>query len=318
LRCTALSAHNIIVAGLLGPSELGGRTTGLNRSEKLASTKWLRKLVLPVVRAAAFDFRARHPWVPGDRYRLNSYAHKGYWYAGRQRELRSMELFAQLIAPGDHVVEVGGHIGYISVYYMHLVGPQGAVTVFEPGSNNLPYIRPNLAEASRLASTGSVTLLEKAVGCENGRVTFYEDQLTGQNNSLVRDFAGLSANAAEAGVSSQTNARTVEIVTLDAADTGGRADFVKIDVEGAEFDVLAGMQKMLAEQQPIVMVETWEGNPGFEDILPYFAGKGYELYHELGYRIERAEQMDGNLFCLHSVRHRALIERVFGAGVKRA
>jgi len=96
---------------------------------------------MPLLKATAFDLSIAHPWVPPSRFRLNSFRHKGYWYHGKSRELRTMQLFAKLIRPNDTVAEVGGHIGFISMFFAKLVGDNGRVVVFEPGSNNLPYLR---------------------------------------------------------------------------------------------------------------------------------------------------------------------------------
>lgn len=75
-----------------------------------------------------------------------------------------MELFAELIAPGQHVVEAGGHLGFITADFAKLAGATGQVTVFEPGSSNFPYIRGNIAGFSAVSTLVSITLVEKAVG----------------------------------------------------------------------------------------------------------------------------------------------------------
>lgn len=48
-----------------------------------------------------------------------------------------MKTLAELARPGDTVVELGGHIGYLSVHLAKIVGDDGTVIVFEPGPNNL-------------------------------------------------------------------------------------------------------------------------------------------------------------------------------------
>jgi predicted methyltransferase len=80
--------------------------------------------------------------MPNCLFGSHSFKHYTYWYDGERREQTTMELFAKLINPGDVVVEVGGHIGYIAVYFSHLVGKQGRVVVFEPGPNNFTLPTP--------------------------------------------------------------------------------------------------------------------------------------------------------------------------------
>jgi FkbM family methyltransferase len=60
-----------------------------------------------------------------------------------------MTSLGKLIRSGETIVEIGGHIGYLSIYLSDLVGPQGRVYVFEPGPNNIPYIRKNIAERQK-------------------------------------------------------------------------------------------------------------------------------------------------------------------------
>lgn len=90
-------------------------------SELYKMTK-LRKIALPLLKCFSFDFWMRHPWLHDQKIFLNSFKHKGYWYHGRNRELKTMELFYSLIPQKSVVVEVGGHIGFISQYFRSLVG----------------------------------------------------------------------------------------------------------------------------------------------------------------------------------------------------
>lgn len=109
----------------------------------LYRNRTLRSFVLPVLRLVNRDIKIRHHWT-GHKIRLNLFRHKGYWFHGRRRELREMQAFEKLIDPLDVVAEVGGHIGYLSLWFAELTREGGWVFVFEPGDNNLPYLRDNL------------------------------------------------------------------------------------------------------------------------------------------------------------------------------
>jgi len=98
----------------------------------------LRRLAINLLyRVNPGDVTIRHQYT-GEKIRLHSFRHKGYGAHGRDREKNSMRIFPQLIRSGDLVIEIGGHIGYISTYFAGLAGPDGKVVVFEPGPNNLP------------------------------------------------------------------------------------------------------------------------------------------------------------------------------------
>ena len=111
--------------------------------EGIHNNALIRPLAMKILKKLDFDISIKHHWTRR-KLKLHLFKHKGYWYHGKRRENASMQLFDRLIHAGDNVVEVGGHIGYISLFFSKLVGNQGGVMVFEPGVNNLPYIRKNI------------------------------------------------------------------------------------------------------------------------------------------------------------------------------
>jgi FkbM family methyltransferase len=259
----------------------------------------LRKLFLPLLKIFAKDISIQHPWVRRKKVRLNSFKHKGYWFHGKNRERRTMELFSDLIVPGSTVVEVGGHIGFISIYFDHLVGPKGRVFVFEPGSNNLPYIRSNVSGCP------GVTLIEKAVGAKIGVAEFYEDSLTGQNNSLVRDFDGYKQNAKNAFVKSTVQTRSVSVVTLDSILEVRSCDFIKIDAEGYEWGVICGAKETI-KSHPAIMVEVQANE---YEIYAFFSNNGYFMFNDSGVELLSPRSLEGNVFCLHKDKHSKYIDK---------
>jgi FkbM family methyltransferase len=218
-----------------------------------------------------------------------------------------MKMFRDLIKTGDFVIEVGGHIGFISTFFASLVGQGGRVDVFEPGSNNLPYIRANLSPEN-IPSGAEINLIEAAAGDANGEAKLYEDQLTGQNNSVIKDFDGLSANSKKAYVGFEVQEHTVKLVSLDEYLDDRAVDFVKIDVEGFEISVLRGMRKIISVQRPIIMVEVQANH---EEVAKLFLAAGYETFSPSGLRIVGVEGLVDNVFALHSEVHALQISRFF-------
>jgi FkbM family methyltransferase len=220
--------------------------------QKLARMPTLRRLVLPVLKMfGPFDTTIRHHWWPEFRFKLNCYRHRGYWYKGRKRERHVMEAIAVLAKLGDTIVEVGGHIGYVTLHLRGTVGETGKVVVFEPGSNNLPYLKANIA------SFANVELVEAACGDHDGQVNFWIESLSGQNNSLDRQYKNFDVNRKAAYSQEGMSRITVPMTTLDSylAATGLRPSLLKIDVEGAENLVLRGAERCLAEIRPTIIVE---------------------------------------------------------------
>jgi len=262
-----------------------------------------RRLALRIFRRVnPGDVTIRHHWT-GDPVRLHSFKHKGYWWHGKRREQETIEGFQRLIRPGDTVFEVGGHIGYLSLIYANLVGAGGRVLVFEPGANNLPYLKRNIGPLRH------VELVEKAVSDTSGTVTFWLEDLSGQNNSLIQDYHLLKGNIELAGLNNAVNkqAVTVQSVTLDDFIGASRPPaFVKIDVEGAELMVLCGAAGMLECRETVLMVEVTREA---EAIHALFVGAGYRLFHADRRPVSSHETMVGNVFCLP---HDEAVKRFLG------
>jgi FkbM family methyltransferase len=235
------------------------------------------------------DVSIKHHYTQ-DRIRLHSFRHKGYWFHGRRREQETMEAFARLVKPGDCVLEAGGHIGYISLYFAQLAGASGSVHVFEPGSNNLPYLWANAA------GKPTISVIPKGLGHQAGVLPLHLEDLTGQNNSLVPDFAGLASNERYA-VKAHVVEQLVEIVPIDSyvAQAGLVPDFIKVDVEGYEWEVLAGASETLARHRPAMMVEVQSRGP---EIARMLHDLGYRLHLPDGREIDEIPLEVVNVFCI--------------------
>ncbi len=204
-----------------------------------------------------------------------------------------MSIFPEVIGPGDLVVEIGGHIGYLTVYFSGLVGPKGRVLVFEPGRNNLPYLRKNLA------SHANGTLVEKAVADFTGPATFHLENLSGQNNSLIKNYRLFAENLESAGIARvETSVMEVGCTTLDcfwSENNLPAPSFVKIDVEGAEMSVLRGMKNVVQKNDVALMVEVSENHA---DVFHLLKEYGFLIFDDSRRPIQAPRFISGNLFCL--------------------
>jgi len=240
-------------------------------------------MILPLLaRFNPGDISVRHAYT-GDRIRLHSYRHKGYWFYGKRREAATMSRFRRLIPPGATVLEIGGHIGYVGLYLASLVGRHGRVYIFEPGPNNLPYLKHNTRAKE------NITVVEAAAGSRNQRQTFFIENLTGQNNSFLGDFEALKANKRNAYAADvPVEEVSVEVVTLDdfCRRRAIRPQFIKIDVEGFELEVLKGAAGLLRNVRPCLMVEIQADHPA---IIELATRAGYRVFTPEGKLLERAE-----------------------------
>ncbi|MBI1298304.1 FkbM family methyltransferase [bacterium] len=181
--------------------------------------------------------------------------------------LRMQHIFDRLLRPGNIVVDVGANTGYNTFYAAHCVGHTGRVYAVEPAQDNLAVLYEDLF-ANRFSH---VHVLPYAAGSRKAVRPFYLRGSVSAVNSLFQE--SFYADVTE----------TVDVFTARLDDLiHEKPDLVKIDVEGAELDVLQGMSRML-EQASTQLVVEWHptlqmaaGHP--PDALPrYLLDRGFIL-----------------------------------------
>ncbi len=139
------------------------------------------------------------------------------------------------IKSGMTVVDVGAHIGLISVVAAKQVGKTGTVHCFEPTPRTFDILKTNV---SLNDLEGTVVLNQMAVTDKKGIVALGLYEIYG-HNTIFPD--GDSKTVIE-----------VESESLDNYfDSNTKVDVVKIDAEGAEPIVLKGMQKIISDNPEI-------------------------------------------------------------------
>jgi FkbM family methyltransferase len=184
--------------------------------------------------------------------------------------LRIHRLLQRFVRPGATVVDVGANIGYNTVHAARLAGQHGRVIAVEPTPDNLEVLRRNVA-AARLAN---VTVAPVAAGRDAGvRELFMRGAV-----SAVNSFFPQSCYA------HVTEVLRVPVVRLDDL-VDGDAAVVKIDVEGAELDVLEGMPRLLAGRGVALIVE-W--HPLLQQLAGYAPDELPRWLLERGWLLEAA------------------------------
>ncbi len=160
-------------------------------------------------------------------------------------EQDEITLVRGLLKPGDVAIDVGGHIGFFTMQMAAAVGPAGCVYAFEPLDTNANLLERSVAENG---FQDRVIFQRAAVGAAAGTatLTFPLETLNSGGAYLLRD--GTSALAGN-------ERRDVPVVALDSLDLRRPVRFIKMDVEGAEPLVLRGADRLLREDQPIILSE---------------------------------------------------------------
>lgn len=144
---------------------------------------------------------------------------------------------------GGVFYDIGANIGYFTMLAARQVGPVGRVCAFEPVARNAAAI----VRSARLNGFGNIDVFEKAAGARGGVAEL----------NLAHHIGG--AMLASIGAPpDRSGSVEVDVVTIDDfADARGLPppSLVKIDVEGAELEVLRGMTETLRSHAPVLIVE---------------------------------------------------------------
>lgn len=175
-----------------------------------------------------------------------------------------LEMFSQIIRPGHTVLDVGANIGGYTLPFAQAVGPSGTVWAYEPQ----PVVFQNLC--ANLALNGLVNTRAFNAGCgaDSGQIMVPPIRYDTQGN-----FGGVSLDMFK----EHGEATPIPIYKLDEHFTGRRLDFMKIDVEGMELDVLQGAQELIRKFQPIIYAEN-DRKEKSEALLQFIFDSGYNAW----------------------------------------
>jgi FkbM family methyltransferase len=186
-------------------------------------------------------------------------------------------VYLSFVRPGDTVLDVGANVGAHAIFLSHLVRGAGRVLAFEPLAPNVDALGETIR---RRARTDNVTIFPLAVG--NPGNARHEVVISAPGDDLTQASLHLQAAGSWA-----RDARVREfealLTSLDAesaVNALASIDFMKIDVEGGELDVLKGASRILARHRPLIyceMSEEWAGAFGYapQDLFKFVRSLGY-------------------------------------------
>lgn len=171
-------------------------------------------------------------------------------YQSGHNELPVQNALAHYTKKGDVFYDIGANVGFFTVIGARLVGSKGSVFAFEPLQANIKYIKKNIA----VNKFQNVKVIEKAVS-----------NYSGWGKLNVAAFSGGSALSTAAVPPDFVETIDVEMVMIDDLVLHHEMpppSIIKIDVEGAELEVLAGMKKTISTCFPVVIYEVDDGDKG--------------------------------------------------------
>ena len=166
---------------------------------------------------------------------------KGWFFSGPELpcrlgiyELHVQHTLRELLRPGDVFYDLGANNGYLSLLAASCAGESGRVYSFEPLPQNVERIDQLMA----LNGVTNQQTIRQAVSGQAGEMQLYlGSEVESYTSSLIRNR--------------RTSEITVEVTTLnDFAASHRPPDLIKMDVEGAEVQVLEGAGTLLSEHPP--------------------------------------------------------------------
>lgn len=168
---------------------------------------------------------------------------------------------------GDVIVDAGAYIGTVAIYLAKIIGESGKVICFEPDPKTYQKLLDNI----KLNNVSNIVCVNKGLWSEKGKLSFDDKGEMGSTfllNEGSNDFP------------------KIEVVNmLEEIKTYGvnKVDFIKMDIEGSEIEVLFGVKSWLKENRPQLAIASYhivEGKATSETIHPYLEELDYKVSTE--------------------------------------
>jgi FkbM family methyltransferase len=233
-------------------------------------------------------FRARHLFkgfpvsMNGKPFRMDESLRR--WNLAAEAPMQ--QEFEKWVRKGDCCVDIGANFGMHTLYLAHLVGDAGEVVAFEPVPRNLALLERNI----KLNGYGRrISVVPKLAS--NSPLPYLEMEIPEKGVAVTASMAGKKGAHLYTSV---PNARLDDYFGMNSVPVR----LMKIDVEGAELEVLRGAEEILKTHKPFLIIEVHGfALPGFgadvEMLRNFLSGIGYSESviwedHSLGHEYYQA------------------------------
>lgn len=178
------------------------------------------------------------------------------------------DILRKFLKPGMGMIDMGANIGVFALLAAAQVGDTGYVLAVEPNPSNA-----RLLEASRRVNGfANLTVCQAAADAAIGILGLYSSDSNGTTSAIEDEGTLLS------------RVHTVAALRVDdLVPSERRVDFIKIDVEGAEYKALLGTERTIRSWSPIILSEF---SPELLGGISHISGPAYlEWLMTFGYRI---------------------------------
>jgi FkbM family methyltransferase len=173
------------------------------------------------------------------------------------------------VRPGMAVADIGANLGLYTYLFSRCVGPNGVVYAFEPD----PSLFGSLECNCKRNGIANAILHNVALGSRRDSMVLNRSLFNAGDNRLAPGQSPTMVKAV-----------SVKVLPLDDVLEGRTLDFIKIDVQGWEREVFAGMRRTLANSPNLrIYLEFWPaglrraGSDPLE-LLAFLTGSGFQLH----------------------------------------
>lgn len=230
----------------------------------------LSKKIIPRQKKNIIEVNGYKMWIipndPGISQELQTF---------KTHEPLSTKLIVQLLKKGMTCLDIGANIGYYVLLESKIVGNDGRVIAVEPSPQNYDCIKKNI----ELQKLENIKAFNFAAGDTNGNIRFFVNERSNGCKVLLEG----EKLPNRPGTVIHVPVRKIDDFLNDEGIE--KVDFIRMDVEGYEWNIFQGMKNTVQKSKPIIQLEVHKGPMGNEtttDFFEFFKANGYEVisYHQ--------------------------------------
>lgn len=187
----------------------------------------------------------------------------------REYEPYMTRIFQQFVRPKMQVLDLGANMGYFSLLAASIVGPAGRVYSWEPSPENVKL----LLASKQLNQFSNIEIVQAAAGSTSGLLKYFPNF----SNGLVMP---INNERPEDAIPAET---VMALRIDDYLPPDAKIGFIKIDVEGFEYEALSGALETIQRCHPIIAAEFGPkallraSNISGEEFLQFFVRLNYDI-----------------------------------------
>src|SRR5918992_2762481 len=216
--------------------------------------------------------------VPNHDYRIHCPLNKEDFIVMTKHEEEIIGLFRP--KEGDTVVDVGAHMGRYTIPSAKSVGVSGKVIAVEAHPYNFGILQHNL----KLNKLTNVSALNSAVYSKKANLKLYlpdEDLGYTMHHSVMTNYLSTKYNNEIERKFVEVEADTLDNLLKSSAIT--TVNWIKIDVEGAEYEVLKGAREILSTNKPISILVEVHGKETYGPTIELLRSNNFNIEFERTY-----------------------------------